>query len=778
MSKITENAITVLERRYLHRNENNEIDETVEEMFWRVANTIASAEKEYGWDDEQIKTLATEFYDSMTNLDFMPNSPTLMNAGLPLGQLSACFVLPIEDSMEKIFEAVKHTALIHKSGGGTGFSFSRLRPQGSTVQSTGGVASGPISFMKVFNMATEAVKQGGKRRGANMGILRVDHPDILDFIKAKEENSELTNFNLSVWLTDDFMEALGKGEEYPLIDPSKGLKDDKGQHSGEEVGRLNAKEVFDIIVDKAWHNGEPGVIFMDKINAKNPIAHYGSVESTNPCGEQPLLPYESCNLGSINLLNMYDEENGIIDYDKLSQMVRMATRFLDDVIDKNQYPIPEIGEMTRKSRKIGLGIMGFADLLICLNIPYNSEQAVECAREISAFVEKVSQEESMRLAKEKGTFPLYKGSMWQKKKKPMRNATTTTIAPTGTISMIAGCSSGVEPLFGIAYYKLCMDGDKLVEVHPYFEKIAKERGFYSEELMKKIVDSGNVADLEEIPEDVRKVFVTTRDISPEWHIRIQAAFQEHTDNAVSKTINFPFEATREDIYEAYLLAYKLGCKGLTVYRDGSREEQVLNIGAAEKKAEAVPALPENPIAPRQRPSFTQGMTEKAIAGCGNLYITVNYDECGPCEVFTNLGKGGGCPSQTEATARLASLALRSGIEPTALIEQLKGIRCPSTLARKGRGANITTLSCPDAIARTLQRVLKINNGNGSSNVESQVADNHRDGIDLNRLASEIMESEPMEEKQHVRGGCPECGSTLEHEGGCVLCRTCGYSKCG
>lgn len=752
VSKITENAITVLERRYLHRNEKNEIDETVEELFWRVARTVASAEKLYGAEEDRVAALAQEFYDSMVELDFMPNSPTLMNAGLPLGQLSACFVLPIEDSMDQIFEAVKNTALIHKSGGGTGFSFSRLRPQGSMVRSTGGVASGPISFMKVFNMATEAVKQGGKRRGANMGILKVDHPDILQFIRAKEDNKELTNFNLSVWLTDSFMEALSRGADYPLIDPSNGTI----------TSTLNAREVFDLIVEKAWLNGEPGVIFMDEINRKNPLAHYGDVESTNPCGEQPLLPFESCNLGSINLLNMYDEESGGLDYDKLTCTVKLATRFLDNVIDVNSYPIPEIEEMTKKSRKIGLGIMGFADLLIRLNIPYDSVAAVECAREIAAFIDRVSKEESSRLAAEKGTFPLYPGSKWEQQGLPLRNATTMTIAPTGTISMIAGCSSGVEPLFGIAYYKLCMDGDKLIEVDPYFKRVAEEQGFYSEELMKKVVEKGNLADLPEIPADVRRTFVTARDIAPEWHIRIQAAFQEHVDNAVSKTINFPHEATKKDIHDAYLLAHELGCKGLTVYRDGSRDEQVLNIGSAQ---EAVEPTPESIVKPRQRPGVTQGMTEKAIAGCGNLYITVNYDEQGLCEVFTNLGKGGGCPSQTEATARLVSQALRSGIEPQAIIEQLRGIRCPSTLARKAKGADVWALSCPDAIARTLEKVLEI----------APLKNGDHNGFDMDKIAAEIDQKGKKGKKDK---GCPECGSKLEHEGGCVLCRTCGYSKCG
>ncbi len=762
MGKINANGITVLERRYLNRDENGNFAETVDGMFHRVASTIAEVDLGYGHTADDCKKTEETFYQMMTELEFLPNSPTLMNAGLPLGQLSACFVLPVDDSMEAIFESVKNTALIHKSGGGTGFSFSSLRPKGSVVRSTGGVASGPISFMKVFNMATEAVKQGGKRRGANMGILRVDHPDIMGFITAKEKDNELTNFNLSVWLTDGFMEALEDNVDYPLVDPA----------TGEEVGQLSAKEVFDTIVEKAWRNGEPGIIFMDEVNRKNPISHYGNVESTNPCGEQPLLPYESCNLGSINLLHCYDAEKNAIDYDKLARIIGDAVHFLDNVIDANHYPIKEIDEMTHKSRKIGLGLMGFADLLLKLGIPYDSEEAVIAAEEIMGFIDQKSKEVSAVIGKEKGTFPLYSGSLWEKEGMALRNATTTTIAPTGTISMIAGCSSGIEPLFGIAYYKHCMDDDKLVEVHPYFEELAKERGFYSQLLMEKVVENGSIQNIEEIPEDIRRLFVTTRDIAPEWHIRIQAAFQKYTDNAVSKTINFPNSASVEEVREAYLTAYRLGCKGLTVYRDGSRDVQVLNIGKTEKVKEEKQPLHQQSIHPRPRPVITQGLTEKAIAGCGNLYITVNYDQCGICEVFTSLGKGGGCPSQTEATSRLVSLAMRSGISPAAVIEQLKSIRCPATLARKAKGADVRALSCPDAIARTLEKVIKavpMANGNGGD----------QNGYHMDIIAEEIEGLyEETRKEDSKRIFCPECGSRLEHEGGCVLCRSCGYSKCG
>ncbi|MGI6685887.1 MAG: vitamin B12-dependent ribonucleotide reductase [Bacillota bacterium] len=754
---LSPNALAVLERRYLNRNEKGEITENVEEMFMRVARAIAGIDRTYGADDHEVALLQERFFHMMTSLFFIPNSPTLMNAGLPLGQLSACFVLPIPDSMEGIFESVKNTALIHKSGGGTGFSFSRLRPKGSVVRSTGGVASGPVSFMKVFNAATEAVKQGGKRRGANMGILRVDHPDILEFIKCKEDKAELTNFNLSVGITEGFMDAVEKGEKFLLIDPV----------TKKTVDALDAREVFHLIVEKAWESGEPGIVFLDRINEKSSVAHIGEIESTNPCGEQPLLPYESCNLGSINLARMVKDTGKEVDYDKLRYTVYLAVHFLDNVIDANNYPLPEIEAQTKETRKIGLGVMGFADLLIKLGIPYNSEEAVEVAEKVMEFIDCESKKASMDLGRTRGTFPGYKGSRWEKENMPLRNATTTTIAPTGTISMIAGCSSGIEPLFAVAYTKVCMDNDRLAEVHPVFADLAKERGFSSDRLMEKVIKQGNVQGIKEIPEDVRKIFVTTQEITPYWHVRIQAAFQKYTDNGVSKTINFPQYAESKDIEESFLLAYKLGCKGITVYRDGSREGQVLNTGSSnqeEKSAGVKQPIASGHISPRKRPEITQGMTEKAIAGCGNLYITVNYDSSGVCEVFTNLGKGGGCPSQTEATSRLVSLALRSGISTDAVIEQLKGIRCPSTLSKKSKGANVRVLSCPDAIARTLEKVMNI-------------AVNDNNGHDMDDIAEEI-EKMYVKKENDKKNACPECGGKLEYEGGCVLCRSCGYSKCG
>jgi len=570
--KLSLNAIKVMASRYLKRDENRVVIESTGQLFRRVARAIAELEKQYGG-EEKAKEYEEAFYNMMVKREFMPNSPTLMNAGTELGQLSACFVLPVPDSIEGIFDSVKYTAIIHKTGGGTGFSFSKLRPKGDVVKSTGGIASGPLSFMQVFNAATEVIKQGGKRRGANMGILRVDHPDVLEFITAKEREGILSNFNLSVAASDVFMKAVEKNGDYDLINP----------RGGKPVKTLPARAVFNLMVMMAWKNGEPGVIFIDKINAANPTPEAGNIESTNPCGEQPLLPWESCNLGSINLERMMTD--GELNWEKLKQTVRLATRFLDNVVDVNKYPLDEIEKMTKANRKIGLGVMGFADMLIKMRIPYNSEEAIKLAEKIMKFIQEESKKMSEELGKERGSFPNFENSIWAKKYKYkyMRNATTTTIAPTGTISVIADCSSGIEPIFAVSYIRDVSEslGHELVEINPMFETRMIERNLYTDDFIKKVTQSGTVQKIKEIPKDIREIFVTALEIDPEWHVRIQAAFQKYTDNAVSKTINFSNWATPHDVEKAFMLAWKLGCKGITIYRYGSREKQILKVESIE-----------------------------------------------------------------------------------------------------------------------------------------------------------------------------------------------------
>ncbi len=1020
--QITANAGVVLERRYLRKDDQGKPVETPRELFERVARAIALAEKGYGKTGPEVDKIAERFYEMMARLEFMPNSPTLMNAGRELGQLSACFVLPIGDSMEEIFDAIKYTALIHKclapdtlvmtdsgcrrlgaiesgmwiethegmdivrskhengvqevfavetsegnritgtalhrimtlspegelvwqrigqltpgarlvmklggwlggtenavpcdmsefaesgvdsrliqaneealcaflrrsfgergwispagvvnvehgserlacemqtilfylgiptirdatrltictrsgfmafkdkvgfdslilakrledvdletmmeelrfagslhqepddeghyivtvkavlpagkqkvvdltvpqrhaylangfvshnSGGGTGFSFSRLRPASDSVKSTAGVSSGPISFMEVFNAATETIKQGGTRRGANMGILRVDHPDILEFITCKRDSTRLTNFNISVALTDKFMDALKAGGEYDLTNP----------RTRQPIKKLQARKVFDMIVNMAWRNGEPGTIFLDRINRDNPTPKAGEIESTNPCGEQPLLPYESCNLGSINLARMLTHKDGrlVLDWVRLGETVRLSVRFLDNVIDVNKYPLKQIEEMTKANRKIGLGVMGFADMLLRLGIPYDSDEGIGLGRDIMKFINDEGHKASVALAEERGSFPNFQDSTLAAKNRHIRNATVTTIAPTGTISIISGVSSGIEPIFAVAYVRNVMDKDILPEVNPIFEEAAKDRGFYTEDLMKEIASKGTLKDLKMVPEDVRRLFVTALDITPQWHIRMQAAFQEQTDNAVSKTVNFPKEATPKEVEDVYLMAYDLGCKGVTVYRYGSREDQVLSVGGEAKSEEEVRAEEEASRLPRARPYVTRGSTQRLETGCGHLYVTINEDERGLCEVFTQMGKSGGCTaSQAEAVGRLISLALRSGIEPEAIVKQLKGIRCPTPLWQPGG----MVLSCSDAVAKALERFSKdrslaTDNVGGEAPAPSAGAPAKQNYVDKGDVCPE----------------CPECGSMVEYVEGCVVCRTCGFSKC-
>ena len=730
---LTENALRVLERRYLKKDKQGQVVETPEELFHRVAQAIASAELIYDAKAD-VKAREEEFYQLMAGLEFLPNSPTLMNAGRELGQLSACFVLPVDDSMDSIFDAVKNTALIHKSGGGTGFSFSRLRPERDRVGSTGGIASGPVSFIRAFDIATDVIKQGGMRRGANMGILNVDHPDIMKFITAKDDPTALTNFNISVAVTSEFMEAVRADADYNLINP----------RTKEVDAKLNAKEVFDKIVDMAWSTGDPGVVFIDRINQDNPTPHLGKIESTNPCGEQPLLPYESCNLGSINLVRMLQTSNGTteVDYPKLAKTVRIAVRFLDNVIDVNKFPLPQIEEMTKKTRKIGLGVMGFADMLIRLGIPYDSEEALQVASDIMYFINEKAYEASVGLAQERGVFPAFEGSVYDGPDGlRLRNASCTTIAPTGTLSLIAGCSSGIEPLFALSYMRNILDGAQLVEANPYFEEIARSEGFYSEELMQQLADGAKLHDMDGTPDDIKRLFVTAHEISPEWHVRMQAAFQKSTDNAVSKTVNFPREATREDIAKVYMLAYQEGLKGITIYRDRSRDAQVLTTG---KKAEIVEGVG---LTPRKRPKVTSAFVERVNTGCGYIYVTVGSDEQGICEVFLTLGKSGGCASaQLEAIGRLISVALRAGVDITSILKQLRGIRCPSIVWEEGK----SILSCADAIAGVLQK--------------------HVSGDDRLRLQDYGLTKNPA-------GQCPECGNLLVYQEGCSVCLSCGYTKC-
>ena len=762
--ELSDNARLVLERRYLRKDAGGTVIETPAQMFRRVADAVAEPESKWGT-RQDVAAAADDFYRVMASLEFMPNSPTLMNAGTGAGTLSACFVMGLEDSMDGIMTTALEAAMVQKFGGGTGFSLSPIRPKGAPISTTHGKACGPVAVLRHLSSVSTLVTQGGKRDGANMAVMDVHHPDILEFIDCKADEGTIHNFNISVGASDEFMEAVRGGREYELRDPM----------TDEVVGMQDARQVFDRIIAGAWRNGEPGMVFLDAVNRDNPtLDNIGPMMATNPCGEQPLLPYESCNLGSINLARFLVEEDGEarIDYDRLGEVVRVTTRFLDDVIDANSYSVGKIGEMTFKTRKIGLGVMGFADLLMKLRVPYDSEEGVELGRGIMRFIRREADAMSAELAETRGPFPAFQGSRYDAPGRTMvRNACRLTVAPTGTISMIAGCSSGCEPAFALCYHKHnILGGESLIYVDETFEKVAREEGFYSEELMTFLADGGSVQDREDVPDWAKGVFVTASDISPEWHVRMQAAFQESVDSGISKTINFPNSATEEDVRTAYLMAWELECKGITVYRAGSREAEVLTAGAAQKQPSAESAA-EPGLAPRQRPEEVRGVTERVRTGHGNIYVTVNFDHDGrPFEVFTTLGKAGGCDSaQLEAISRLISLALRSGIDTHRIVEQLRGITCDpvwdgGTLVR----------STPDAVSLVLKR----HDRGGAGPREGA-------GAQLGMFSSDGSEASPDSQPLGHGGGpqiaigsrCPDCSGFLVQQEGCVRCVDCGYNKC-
>ena len=812
---LSENARIVLGLRYLKKNENGESIEEPETMFWRVARFIAEEDRRHGATDTAIDEVARQFYHLMSTGTFEPNSPTLMNAGRPLGQLSACFVLPVDDALSNgksgIYDTLTSMALVHQSGGGTGFSFSRLRTQGDTVRSTMGVASGPVSFMRLYDSSTEVVKQGGTRRGANMGILRVDHPDIRAFITCKDDTSQITNFNISVAATDAFMQAVANGEDYDLVSP----------RTGAVVGRENASEIFDLIVQGAWKTGEPGVFFIDRANEFNPVPALGAYEATNPCGEQPLLPYDVCNLGSLNLgafvragVTWGDDPRDAIDWDGLRKVVHLSVHFLDNVIDANRYPLPQITRLAGNIRRIGLGVMGWADLLVRLGIPYNSDAAVALAELVMGFVDEEAKAASGKLAESRGVFPAWAESIWGpdescarrpdgsriRPMRALRNCNLDTVAPTGTISIFAGCSGGIEPLFAVAFMRN-QAGVRMPDVNEDFVRIAREGGWYSRELMERVAESGHIHH-DEVPEDVQRVFVTAHDITPEWHVRMQAAYQKHTDAAISKTTNFPHEATPEDVREIYELAFKLGCKGVTVYRDGSRPMQVLSTGKTGKKPEAAGEI-EQELADareechrlrgeiekyrhrdrnrdrlagagrhkRKRPALLKGRTVKMDCPLGDLYVTINEDETGrPFEVFCTLGKAGGAAmADAEAIGRLISLSLRSGIPITAVRDQLRGISCDRAV---GFGLR-KVLSAPDAIGQAIEYYLQEKDG-----IQEELVLNAPVTSAAAAVAPDAASSGGGSSRSGYLGSCPDCGTgQLSFEEGCVKCHVCGFSEC-
>jgi len=749
-------------RRYLCKDEHGKVIETPKQMFRRVADAVAAAEKKYGASEQETARLTKQSYRLMISGRFLPNSPTLMNAGRGNGMcMSACFVLPVPDSIDGIFNAVKQTALVQKAGGGTGFAFDQLRPTGDLVASSGGTTSGPVSFMQVFSEASSAIQQGAFRRAANMGMMSAEHPDILKFITAKSEPGAFENFNFSVKITDDFMQALNDRPNEPHLvinfrTDEKYLipKDiDIAIYGIDDLEPLGATdrhcytvgEIWYMILRSAHATGEPGVCFIDTVNKDNPTPHLGKIEATNPCGEQPLLAHESCNLGSINLAK-FVRANGTVNWKRLRGTIQLSVRFLDNVIDINSYPIPEIEQATLGNRKIGLGIMGFADALVLMGLRYDSEEAVKFAAKVSRFLTDTAHEASEELGRARGTFSNWEGSVWDTQHhRPMRNASCTTIAPTGSISIIAGCSSGIEPIFSLATKRLALDGDEFVEIHPLIERLGKRDGWMNDSIQEALTQGTPPSEILDFPKALAEVLVTAHRVAPAWHVRIQAAFQKHIDNAVSKTVNLPAKATVEDVDKVFRQAYELGCKGITVYRDGSRQHQTLSSPANDT------GEPESLAGgkPRPRSRVTIGQTSKFRMGCGTLFVTVNRDEQGLCEVFANLGKAGGCPSQSEATCRAVSAALRSGVDPAVLAEQLKGIRCLSTSVARKDNEGVNVLSCPDAIAKA---------------IEEAMANSDEDAIVPAILTSTRK--------------CPHCQQPMRREAGCFVCDKCSFNSCG
>ncbi len=811
--QLSANAITVLERRYLVKDEQGRPAEPPEELFWRVARAIAEPDRAYGASDRAVEGLTETFFELMATRVWMPNSPTLMNAGRPLGQLSACFVLPVDDALSNgqsgIYDTLRAMALVHQSGGGTGFSFSRLRPKNDVVRSTMGVASGPVSFMKLYDASTDVVKQGGTRRGANMGILRVDHPDVLEFITCKDDLTQVTNFNISVAVTDRFMRAVEEGTAYDLMHP----------RTGAAVGQLDARDVFRRIVHGAWKTGEPGVFYIDRANSFNPVPHLGSYEATNPCGEQPLLSYDVCNLGSINVGAFVKQ--GDVDWDRLATAVHLCTHFLDNVIDANRYPLSEIDDLAKRIRRIGLGVMGWADLLVRLGVPYSSEAGVALGRRLMTFVDEESRKASERLAEQRGVFPEWERSIWGpdatcarrpdgERVHPMqrlRNCNLTTVAPTGTISILAGCSSGIEPLFAVAFMRH-QAGVLMPDVNEEFVAIARQEGWYSDALMQRIAAGGHIH-FDEVPEKWQRVFVTAHDVTPEWHIRMQAAFQEFTDSAISKTCNFPHDATEADVEQIYRFAYHLGCKGVTVYRDGSREMQVLSTGETARRVQeqatgaAIPgqatlgealgriaeleaelgrtrerlhdAEAENlqRRAKRSRPDLLRGGTRRLETPLGTMYVNITEDDKGqPFEVFISLGKAGGAlMADVEAIGRLISLALRSGIPMPEIYRQLRGISSDRVV---GLGPT-KVLSVPDAIGIAIEKWLQEKQG-----IQQELLAEPGSGVPAREVVGDAGAALQYRgaPPQEFIGACPDCGSQLAFIEGCAKCHVCGYSECG